>query len=415
MSVAAQSYFAALIQASDLKTYLSHGRIKHLFRSELDSKLFDFVDFHAREYGKLPDIQTVLTHGKTELPETVEPADYYLDLLRKAYVEVAIREAAALASKYLTGDEKNPLAALDVMRSGVSSIDAHNMTQAVIDYRDAGALLLERYKKTLTKDESTGLKFGWPTLDAMTGGLEDGDVISIAGRPGQGKTWFMLWIAINSWRQGVVPLFVSMEIKPEPILQRISALHLEVSAASLKYGTLTSKTQPKYINGLKNLGSLPYPFWVVDGNLNAQVSDIEALALQLKPGLIGIDGAYLLKHPYERDRYKRVADNMDLIKQRLAPIAPTAASWQFSREAKKLKKGEEPSLDHIGYSDTIGQHSSLVLGVFDHDEEDEEERKKISILKGRNGEAGAFYVKWQFVGKTNFSEVEPEKLEDMAF
>lgn len=59
----------------------------------------------------------------------------------------------------------------------------------------------------------------------------------------------------------------------------------------------------------------------------------------------------------ERDRFRRVAENADLIKQELASIAPTVVSWQFARSASKknAKKGEEVTMDDIGYTDAIGQ------------------------------------------------------------
>ena len=95
MSIAALSYVSAVLTDGGLKSFLKHGKIDHLFRSESDKALFKFVDEHARTYGKLPGVQTVLNHAKVDLPPAVpEPADYYLDLLKKGYVEVGIRKAA---------------------------------------------------------------------------------------------------------------------------------------------------------------------------------------------------------------------------------------------------------------------------------------------------------------------------------
>jgi replicative DNA helicase len=416
MSVAAQSYISAVLTNGGLKALLKHGKIDHLFRSESDKALFAFVDNHARTYGKLPDVQTVLTHAKVELPPSVpEPPDYYLDLLKRGYVEVGIRAATKSAEGLLLGDMKDPIGALDKLRAGISEIDAKQMAPFVSDYREAGGLLWQSYVDAVKGGTELGLKFGWPTLDAMAGGIQDGDVVSWAGRPGLGKTFLALWSAFSIWLQGRPVLFVSMEIKPAPILQRLSAIHAKISPGWLKTGHLTTAIKAEYKGVLNSLPGMPHPFWVVDGNLKATIADIQALALQLKPGAIFIDGAYLAKHPTERDRYRRVAENMDMIKQDLAPIAPTICTWQFSREAKKLKQGEEPSLDHIGYSDTIGQHSSLVLGLFEEDSVKTEVRRRVSVLKGRSGEAGHFFTKWDFTATCDFSEWKEEALEELQF
>jgi replicative DNA helicase len=184
----------------------------------------------------------------------------------------------------------------------------------------------------------------------------------------------------------------------------------------LKKGELVTSAHKDYFSKLNALPGHPVPFWVVDGNLTATIADIEALALILKPGLIVIDGAYLAKHPTEKDRYRRIAENMDLIKMDLAALAPTICSWQFNRDLKKLKKGEEGGLDEIGGSAAIGHHSSLVLGLFEDDTVETEKRRRVSIKKGRNGEEGEFFIKWAFTQQTtDFSQVEEETLETLAF
>jgi len=157
---------------------------------------------------------------------------------------------------------------------------------------------------------------------------------------------------------------------------------------------------------------------VVDGNLASSVADIRAKALQYKPSAIFIDGAYLLKHQFEKDRYRRVAENADLIKKELAPLAPVIASWQFSRDAKKNKQpGHKPGLEDIGYSDAIAQISSVVLGLIEDEgngkmnlnESPKEKpkavtKKKVYIPKGRSGEQGEFDINWNFE-TSDFTEV----------
>ena len=287
------------------------------------------------------------------------------------------------------------------------------MAPFIHDYRESAGLLWQVYCAAAIGGGDLGLKFGWPTLDAMAGGIQDGDVVSIAGRPGLGKTWLMLWSALSMWMQGLPVLFISMEIKPSPILQRIWAIHARIAPSHLKVGLMTTEEKKDYQKVLSELPGMSHPFWVVDGNLKATVSDVQALALQLKPGAILLDGAYLMKHPTEKDRYRRVAENMDMIKMDLAPIAPTICAWQFSREAKKLKQGEEPRLDHIGYSDTIGQHSSLVLGLFE--EESVETESPSPRVRAATAEAGSFYTKWDFEMTCDFSEWKEEELEKLQF
>ena len=136
----------------------------------------------------------------------------------------------------------------------------------------------------------------------------------------------------------------------------------------------------------------------------------------MKPGAIFIDGAYLTKHPTEKDRYRRVAENAELMKSELASLAPTVASWQFAKTAAKKdkKKGEKVTGDDIGYSDAIFQVSSLILGLFEEDSGETLKQRKVEILKGRSGEVGSFTTQWNF-DQMLFSEIVQEAVADMQF
>jgi hypothetical protein len=123
-----------------------------------------------------------------------------------------------------------------------------------------------------------------------------------------------------------------------------------------------------------------------------------------------IDGAYLLTHPTERDRFKRVAENASLIKQQICDLAPTICSWQFARPSKTQKGEKKKQLtgDDIGYSDAILQLSSLALGIMQEESPETIKQREVSVLKGRKGEQGQFTVKWDFDHTTDFSEIVPD-------
>jgi len=158
---------------------------------------------------------------------------------------------------------------------------------------------------------------------------------------------------------------------------------------------------------------------VVDGAFAATVDEIAALARQFRPDSIWIDGAYLLKHPTERDRYRRVAENAEAIKQRLAPIAPTVCSWQFAKQSSgKTNNGSKTvgrlDLEDIGFSYAIPQVSSIVLGLFEDESVETMGARVIEILKGRKGEIGSFRTRWDF-HNMDFSEVTEEPIEKLTF
>ncbi len=417
MLSSAQRYVASVIQSGKIEAMLKHGPVKHLFKGE-EEKLWQYFDNHVKKYGVLPDFALVKADTGFDLAAQLQPAEFYLDKARSNHTQVElIRLMEELHKKYLSGQDANPAEGLNMLGNAVMALSVQNMGSLVLDYRDAQDLILQAFKAKLM-NSNVGLHLGWPTLDAMTGGLVAGDMISIAGRPASGKTWFVLWMALYAWLvQGKVPLFLSMEIKPLMIEQRLLALQAHLPAKGIKDAALTSKQLSQMKKALSELADGKIPFHVVDGNLTSNVSDVYALTRQLKPDLVIIDGAYLLTHPTERDRFKRVAENASLIKQQICDLAPTICSWQFARPPK-TQKGEKKQLtgDDIGYSDAILQLSSLALGIMQEESAETIKQREVTVLKGRQGETGKFTVNWDFDQTTDFSEIlpdSPEQIEEL--
>lgn len=69
--------------------------------------------------------------------------------------------------------------------------------------------------------EITGIDTGFIDLNEMTGGLQNGDLIIIAGRPSMGKTAFALNIAGNNCMNGGVSDVFSLEMPEKQLVKRM--------------------------------------------------------------------------------------------------------------------------------------------------------------------------------------------------
>lgn len=415
-------FMSALIAEGSVAALLQYGDIDHLFKaSELEP--YQFLRGFVKQFQALPSAETIEAHTGQALVEGSEPAAYYYALLEARHIEATLKQGMKKASDLLQPEAKDPAKALDELTQAVSELARLKTSKMVVDFRDAYGLVMVDYANKWNKPDEMGLRFGWPTLDVASGGLSKGDLISFVGRPAAGKTWQMLYGAHYGWAKAAAHvdpeadqsrLFVSMEMAILPIEQRLAAMQAHVPAMDVKHGGLVTKNLNKLKHGLTEIQGYGAPFWIVDGNLAATVEEIWMLVRQLKPAAVFIDGAYLVKHPTERDRYRRVAENVELIKQEIAPLAPVACSWQFAKSATKKKKGDKVTGDDIGYSDAIYQVSSLVLGLFEEDSVETLKQRKVEILKGRSGEVGSFRTRWNF-DQMLFDEIFTEEVEELQF
>lgn len=387
--------------------------------------VFEWVAKFVKDFHQLPQIATLVKKfPEMDSIQCVEPAAYYLKHIETRYFYEKINAANLASQEVLKANPEDIDGATKFMRDAMQDISKQKFRARIVDVAlDGPPMLMTAYHSTLLVENVA--EFGWPYLDDLTGGLMGGDIVSFIGRPAAGKTFKVLRTAIHNWRKGRNVLFVSMEMAPLPIIQRIAAMYGHTNLTQLKmggYSTLGGKesTYSKFLQGLAGLAHEKAKFYVVDGNLAASAEDVYELAVQLGADIVLVDGAYLMKHRNNRlDKFTRVAENCELMKTLTSDLEiPTFASWQFNREASKKKDAKQHGgLEDIAFSDAIGQISTVVLGLFQEDSVETLYQRLIKVLKGRNGEIGEFMIHWDFM-KMNFDQVvdpstipEPPELE----
>lgn len=375
----------------------------NMFRGS-EEDLYAFVRGHVSGYGVLPKRKTVqewAEDNKTTIPtkkSLVEPSEYYYEEMRRRNLRLSLKTTLQEAAE--TVNEDAPFDALSNLTTSIVELANQTRKNQLLNFSQRGkAVIKAEMAKVGSGYNNPALKFGWPTFDNMAGGLTGGDIVSFVGRPAMGKTYMLLYGAIAAWKQGKVPLFVSMEMKTTLIAQRITALHTNTSITEIMKASVGYW---KYKKMLDELGGMKkkQDFWIADGALSATVEDILMLCHQLKPDVLYIDGAYLLQHPNQRlQRHERVSANAEAIKSHLAEALdiPVVVSYQLNRETMK-KKIKDVGVENIAYSDAIGQLSSVVLGLFQEESVETLLQREIRILKGRHGESGEFTINWRFGG-----------------
>ena len=418
-----KSLISALLEGGSVSEFLGFGAIDHLFKGN-EVEVYSCLKQFVTEYGKLPSPDILLNHTGETLTKADGPPAYYRDLMQTRWEEIEVKRLMQKAQEALKPGGAGVEAVIAAMQKATLDFSLQRNGHHFVDLRAAYDAIVTTYVSHSLPVLKPGLRLGWPYLDEMTGGLGKGDTVALVGRPGIGKTFQMLYAAHHGWAaaendpeqpHGSSRLFLSMEMDIIPIEQRLIAMHTHMPLGDLKKGAMTSAHWHATKKGMKKLSGYKAPFWIVDGNLTATVDDVRMLCRQLKPEAVFIDGAYLLKHATERDRYRRIAENAELIKKMIAnEVCPVVCSWQFAKTASKKKEGEEVTLDDIAYADAIAQVSSLVLGIFEEDDVETIKQRRIRVLKGRSGETGDFKTHWNFQ-TMDFSQADDVTVEETKF
>lgn len=410
-------FVAAVLRKKDAREWFRRGDAASMMSSPAEKALCEFVGDYLKNYGELPPLSAAAKAAGTTLPEVEEAPGFHWDRLKDRHIEDVLRAASVEASKHLTG-VKDPHAALEAMKAAVIGLTLTAGAATVTDFRDAGERVMKAYLDKV-KGISDGMELGWPSVD-VHGGMTGGDLISLVGRPASGKSFKMLYFGQHAWKKHEAPiLLATYEMAGAMMETRLAAMEAHVPLSPLKQGILMPKHHRDQLDdALAAIKDHPSPFYIADAKMAGTVDELFMMASALKVSAVYVDGAYLIQHPNKRlGRYERVAANCDLLKGMATTLhVPVVCSWQFNREAaKKQKKAGEGKVDleDIGYTDAIGQHSSVVLGLMQDDDVDTMKQRRVTVIKGRGGEVGTFNVRWDF-SKMDFSEVKDDPVEELG-
>jgi replicative DNA helicase len=229
----------------------------------------------------------------------------------------------------------------------------------------------------------SGIATGLDDLDRMMGGLQQSDLIILAGRPGMGKTALATNIGYNiakAWRGEVKPDghtvtvnggivgFFSLEMSAEQLATRIIAEQTGIPSNQIRRGGISESDFEKIKDYSIELQHIPL---FVDETGGLSVAQLAARARRLKRqrglDLLVIDYLQLLQGSTRRSQENRVQEITE-ITTKLKALAkelnvPILALSQLSRQVES-RDDKRPQLSDLRESGSIEQDADVVLFVY---------------------------------------------------
>lgn len=245
--------------------------------------------------------------------------------------------------------------------------------------------------------------------DQLSGGLVTSGLITLAARPGTGKTTFALNIADNVAAAGGTVLYFSLEMDRNQIWARRVARLKKLSYASVYDGSIADGENDlrRFMEGIAELSGLH--FYIHDKP--STLDDIEKAAYALKGlSLLVVDHIGQIKTSpgdRHRSRYELMTDITHRLKQlALALRIPVLALCQLNRESEK-RPSKRPTMAELRDSGSIEEDSDVVCLLFRESvylpakqkpKQWETQTIEIIVDKNRHGMTGTVFL--DFYGAT---------------
>ena len=248
-----------------------------------------------------------------------------------------------------------------------------------------------------------GISTGLRELNESTGGWRNTNLITIAARPGVGKTSFALHLAITAARKGKWVNFYGLEMKSADLFRILLSGETDIARSDIRDGRIEEPDWAVINIAIRELEKLPI-IWNdnPDMNINQIVANTRRNKKANRCDLVIVDYLQLVSPSDKRNiREQQIAEITRKFKQTaLREDIPIIELSQLNRDIDK-RTDKEPTLSDLRESGAIEQDSDIVIFLYEKDGE-----IKLKISKNRRGRKGHPDF-WANEEKTVFADSAP--------
>jgi replicative DNA helicase len=380
-----------------------------------DNKPADVVTV-AEALGSINKLDYV--GGMSYLAALVENVPTAANIRRYAEIvhERAILRRLAAAGGEIAESAFHPLGRsvreiLDQAETKVFEIAEHGARgqQGFQDIRPLLTQVVERIEFLYNRDnpsDVTGIATGFTDLDRMTSGLQEGDLIVIAGRPSMGKTSLALNIAEHIALVLKMPVAIfSMEMGATQLAMRLMGSVGRLDQQKIRTGRLTNDDWERLSGALGKLNDAPIH---IDETPAMNALEVRARARRLarqyggKLGAIVVDYLQLMQAVSDGENrateISEISRSMKALAKELK--VPVLALSQLNRSLEQ-RPNKRPVMSDLRESGAIEQDADVILFIYREEVYNPDTQEKgvaeIIIGKQRNGPIGM--VRLAFLGE----------------
>jgi len=362
------------------------------------------VSENLSDHRKLDDAggQHYLIQLANNTPTSIH-AEYYGRLVERASVRRRLLEAADKIKKLALDGESTVETILNESEAALFSVSNAQGRRQFVSMEEA---LLAYYEQMEYKLQHQGSAFGVPSgfrdLDQLLGGFQKSDLLIVAGRPGMGKTSWLLTIAMNAARLGARIGIFTMEMGVEQIVQRMLSMETAINVQKLRLGQMNGQERERFMESIARLTDFQV---FIDDTPAMNPAEIRAKCLRLKHehglDMVIIDYMQLMNagKSYENNRVQEIS----FISRHLKELArelniPVLSAAQLSR-AVEQRQDKRPVLSDLRESGSIEQDADVVIFLYRDEVYNEAteypNQADLIVAKHRNGPTGTVSVYFQ--------------------
>jgi replicative DNA helicase len=320
-------------------------------------------------------------------------AQSYAEIIKQSSIRRKMLSSANRLAQLAYSQEQPVDTIIDEAEKAVFGLSEQRARHDLLPIKTVLSNYYDRIDELSRRDEDI---FGVPTglydLDKLLGGLQRSDLLIIAGRPGAGKTGFLLSVAKNAAQKHKKHVAVfSLEMSNEQLVQRLIAQETGIDTQRLRSGKLSDEEWPRFTHAIEVLGDTIIFLDDTPGITPLQLrTKCRRLHMEYQLDLVVVDYIQLMAGDTRSENRVQevsyISRNLKILARELN--VPVLAAAQLSR-AVEQRADKRPVLSDLRESGSLEQDADIVMFIHRPDMLDpNSERQNIAeliVAKHRNG------------------------------
>jgi len=324
---------------------------------------------------------------------TAANAYFYVSRLRDGVTRRKLRELSANIEKWVQGKAEDASDIVVKIEKAVEEIGRKSVDDETVDAERADHMVVDAAEKRYTENREgpSGVESGFPSLDAITGGFQPGEIVLIGARTNVGKTALAVSMIEKQSKAGIPIGLATLEMSTVQVWNRLVSIRTgSVAASKLRWGRVNGEDFNAIMEAASSLSR--EKIWTLDAT-DLTVTGFRSWATRMVDKgvkIIYLDYVGLLNvRGSNAPRWEKMGEISRDLKSTARKLAiPIVALVQLDRQAPGKK---DPGLENIRDSGALEQDADTVLFLMRSDSTDDTEdvvTGKLKVKKQRNGPTG---------------------------
>lgn len=360
--------------------------------------------------GKGADVEDWIADGvtKEEIVAAIEQQERQVrkksDQLTSADLKAAVLQYAKAPSNFDRALLAKPICSkFGITQRWLDSLAQEVIAQEARPLSDMDELvcdLMSEIEARAAGDIPPGLASGFYDLDSMTQGFQRSDLIIAAGRPGMGKTAWMLGTAGNIAAAGHTVLIFSLEMSKQQLTHRMLSTYSQIDLARIRTGQLSPQEWEPMGRAIAAMSNLKI---TIDDTSAQSISGMYEKVKEMenrerRPDIIMIDFLQLMPNLF-RDSRESISYNVRELKNMARNLDLPVISLSQLNRGVEARNNKRPLMSDLREAGQIEEAADLVLMLYRDEYYDPESVDRgiaeINVAKHRNGPTGTIKLLFQ--------------------